>query len=113
MVGERTSKAKVVSAVAVYGRHYLCEVLALNRALNSVFAIGSGAPFQILSVVDVGSCEEDLVSALVSRYPAPAAVNTTYLAWRSCVTRRSSDFESTMRVQPSPGHRILAASPSS
>jgi hypothetical protein len=69
MVGKRTSKAEVVSTVAVYRRHNLCEVLVLNRTLDSVFAIRSRAPFQILSVVDVGSCEEGLVSVLVSLNP--------------------------------------------
>jgi hypothetical protein len=69
MVGERTSEAEVVSTVAVYRRYHPCKVLVLNRALDSVFAIGSGAPLQVLSVVDVGPCEENLISVLVSLKP--------------------------------------------
>jgi hypothetical protein len=66
MVGEYTSKAEVVSTVAVHSRHYLCEILTLHGALNSVFAVGRGAPLEVLSVVDVRSREEDVVSSIVS-----------------------------------------------
>jgi hypothetical protein len=66
MVGKHTSEAEVVPTVAVHGRYYLREILALHRALDGVFAIGRGAPFEVLSVVDVRPCEEDLISGAVS-----------------------------------------------
>lgn len=62
MIVQRTSKTEVVSAVAVYCGNYPGELLALDGALYGVFAVGSGAPLEILSVVDVGSCQEDLIS---------------------------------------------------
>lgn len=67
MVVQRTAKAKGVSTIAVYGRYNPCKLLALHRAFNSVFTVGSGAPFQVLFVVDVGSCEEGVISVRVSR----------------------------------------------
>ena len=54
-------------AVAVYCRHDFAKVLALDWAFDGVFAVRCRAPFEVLFVVDVGSCEEYLVSALVSR----------------------------------------------
>ena len=55
-----------MSTVAVDGRDNLVEVLALHAALYSVFAVGRGAPFEILFVVDVRSCEKRVVSVNVS-----------------------------------------------
>jgi hypothetical protein len=62
VIGQRTAKTEVVPAVTMDCRYYLGKILALNRTFQSVFAVGGGAPFEVLSVVDVGSCEEDLVS---------------------------------------------------
>ena len=112
MVVQRASKAEVVSALAVHRGHDLGEILALYRTFHGVFAIRRGAPLEVFFIVDVGSCEEGVVSVIVSRLWEGGAAST-YLSWRSAVTRRSSDFESTIRVQPSPGQRIRAASPSS
>lgn len=66
MVGKSAAEAEVMPAVAVYGGHDLGQILVLDRALDRVLAVGGGAPLQVLSVVDVGACEEDLVSSIVS-----------------------------------------------
>jgi hypothetical protein len=61
-----TSETEVVSAIAMYCGYYPSQVLTLDRAFDGVFAVGSGAPLEVLSIVDVGSCEEYLVSVDVS-----------------------------------------------
>jgi hypothetical protein len=55
-----------MAAVAVYGGHDLGQIFVLDGALDRVLAVGGGAPLQVLSVVDVGACEEDLVSGVIS-----------------------------------------------
>ena len=112
MVVQCTSKAEIVSTLAVYRRYDLGEVLTLYLTFYRVLAVGRGAPFEVLFVVDVGSREESVISMTVSR-SGKVERRSAYLSWRSAVTRRSSDFESTIRVQPSPGQSIRAASPSS
>jgi hypothetical protein len=69
MVIECTSKAKVVSAVAVHRGDYLGQVFVLDRAFDSVFAVGGGAPLEVLPIVDIGSREEGVVSVNVSAGP--------------------------------------------
>jgi hypothetical protein len=66
VVGQSATKAKHMAAVAVNGRHNLVKVLALDAALHSIFAVWSGAPLQVLFIVDVRSCEECVVSGYVS-----------------------------------------------
>ena len=67
MVVQCTSKAEVVSALAVYCRYDLGKVLALYRAFHGVLAVGRRAPFKVLFIVNVGSREEGVVSTTVSR----------------------------------------------
>jgi hypothetical protein len=62
MIVESTTEAEVMAAAAVYCWYYFCEVLALDRTFDGVLAIGSRAPFEVFAIVNVGSCEKDLVS---------------------------------------------------
>src|SRR5690242_8166453 len=113
MVGQCASKAEHMRAIAVNSRHDFVQVLALYTALYSVFAVRRRTPLEVLFVVDVRSCEEGVISVNVSKHDQPTLICNSYLSWSSDETKRSRDFESTIRVQPSPGHLILAASPSS
>lgn len=62
MIIQCASKTEVVPAIAVHRGHYPCEFFAFDGTFHGVFAVGSGAPLEVLSVVDVSSCQEDLIS---------------------------------------------------
>jgi hypothetical protein len=66
VVVQCTAKTKIMPTVAMDCRNCLGKILTLDGTFQGVFAVGGGAPFQVLSVVDVGSCKEDLVSGTVS-----------------------------------------------
>jgi hypothetical protein len=68
MVVQRASEAKVVRTFAVYGGHDLLELFILYRALDSVLAVGCGAPPQVLFIVDIGPREQFLIPDFVSAF---------------------------------------------
>ena len=38
------------------------QVFLLDGAVDSIFAIWGGAPFQVLFVIDIGACKQQFVS---------------------------------------------------
>lgn len=62
MVIERTSKAEVMATVAMYGGNNLGELLLLDRTVDSVDAIWSWTPPEVVLVIDVCPSEKLVVS---------------------------------------------------
>lgn len=55
MIVKCAAKAEMMFAVTLYGGYNATEVSLLDRAINSVFTVGSWTPFKILLVIDIGS----------------------------------------------------------
>lgn len=58
MIGKAAAETEIIGALAMYCWYDTVEVLLLNGALNSIDTLGCRAPFEILSIVDVGPGEE-------------------------------------------------------
>jgi hypothetical protein len=117
VIVEGAAEAEGMSTVAIDCGDDLMEFPLLDGAIDRIYAIGGGTPFEIVFVVHVSSSEKFFVPAVAalaqdSSTRTPAKKNA-YLLLSSEETSMPSDLESTMRLHPSPGHLILAASPSS
>ena len=55
MLIKRASEAKAVGADALNRRDNLIKLSLLNSAFNGIFTVRSGAPFQILLIIDISS----------------------------------------------------------
>ena len=62
MIIQGTAEAKAVFARAGHCGYNSTELPFFDATLNGVFAIRRWAPLQILFIIDIGTCEEDLVS---------------------------------------------------
>lgn len=62
MLVQCAAEAEVVTAFAMYAWDCTREVSCFDVAVDGVHAVWRGAPLQILEVVDIGSCEELIVS---------------------------------------------------
>ena len=55
MVVKCATKAEMMLAATLYGGYNATEVALLDRTINSVFTVGSWAPFEIFLIIDIGS----------------------------------------------------------
>lgn len=62
MVIERASKTEAVLAIAVHSGHDVVQISLFDTTINGEHALWGWAPFQILLVVHIGSCEEYVIS---------------------------------------------------
>ena len=113
MVVESTSKAKSMLASTCDCRNDFEEIFLPHATIDGILTIWCWAPFEVVLVIDISSCEEYQVSARCISLGTKGPTQPTYLDRRSVVTSRSNDFESTIRWHLFVGHCILAASPSS
>lgn len=118
MVIVRTAEAELVGAGTSYRGHDAAEIAVFDGTVDSIDAVGSRAPSKVNLIVDIGSSEKSVIprkTSSVSQIAVNAHKFATYRSIKSAsfAKRSSSDFESTIKLQPSPGHWIRAASPSS
>ena len=66
MVVQGTTETKAVLTSARYRRYDSVKLSLLNPTLDSVLAIRSRTPLQIVFVVDIGTGEKDLISGMIS-----------------------------------------------
>jgi hypothetical protein len=57
MVVQTASKAETVFACAVHRGHNLVQIPSFDAAIYGEFAVWSGAPFEVVFIVDVCSSE--------------------------------------------------------
>ena len=62
MVVERTAKAKVMSAPALHRRYDTMKITLLNVTIDRILAVRSGAPSEVLFIIDVSPGQKCIVS---------------------------------------------------
>ena len=62
MITQGTAETEAILACTGHRRNNSTELFLLDATFNGVFAIRRRAPLQVLFVIYIGTCEEDLVS---------------------------------------------------
>ena len=113
MIIEGTSKAEPILARTYDCRYYSAKILFLYAAVDGIFTVRRWTPLKMVLIVNICSGKENLIPINHVNTEKIPSEKQSYLDLRSAATSKSSDLESTIRLQPLVGHCILAASPSS
>ena len=62
MIVQSAAKTEAMATVAPDGWDDTIEVFFLDGAIYGILAVGGWTPFQVLLIVDIGTCEQDLVA---------------------------------------------------
>lgn len=113
MISQGAPKAEAIIACTGNRRYNTSKVSLLDTAFDRIFTVWCWTPFEVFLVIHVSTGQEDLIPEFIISIMARDLGKNAYLVLSSAATRRSRDFESTIRLHPLVGHCILAASPSS
>jgi hypothetical protein len=71
MIVQRTSKAEVMLALALYCGYNESQLTLLDRTSDRVFAVGGWAPLEVFLIINVGPCQKRSISVVFESVHTP------------------------------------------